>query len=95
MDGKVSMVFNRNCFSKIKDFSRLGAVHAASFTEDVRSLVKVMEELGNPSEEDSPDLVALDTKEIVGSPAIEAVRKVTEIGLNQFQAFTFSPGIAL
>jgi len=95
MDGKVSMVFNRNCFSKMKDFSRLGAVHAASFTEDVHSLVKVMEELGNPSEEDSPDLVALDTKEIVGSPAIEAVRKVTEIDLNQFQAFTFSPGIAL
>ena len=73
----------------MKDFSRLGAVHAASFTEDVRSLVKVMEELGNPSEEDSPDLVALDTKEIVGSPAIEAVRKVTEIDLNQFQAFTW------
>jgi len=47
-----------------------------------------MEELGNPFEEDSPDLVALDTKEIVGSPAIEAVRKVKETGLNQFQAFT-------
>ena len=60
----------------------------ASFTEDVHSLVKVKEELGNPFEEDSPDLVALDTKEIVGSPAIEAVRKVKETGLNQFQAFT-------
>ena len=24
MDGKVSMVFNRNCFSKMTDFSRLG-----------------------------------------------------------------------
>ena len=46
----------------------------ASFTEDVRSLVKVMQELVNPFEEDSPDLVALDTKEIVGSPAIEAAR---------------------
>ena len=46
----------------------------ASFTEDVRSLVKVMQELGNPFEEDSPDLVAPDTKEIVGSPAIEAAR---------------------
>ncbi|KAG1657834.1 Metal resistance protein YCF1 [Nymphon striatum] len=44
---------------------------------DVRSLVKVMEELGNPFEEDSLDLVALDTKEIVGSPAIEALRKET------------------
>ena len=59
----------------------------ASFTKDVRSLVKVMEELGNPFEEDSPDLVALDNKESVGSPAIEAVRKVREIGLKQFQGF--------
>jgi len=59
----------------------------ASFTEDVRSLVKVMEEIGNPFEEGSPDLVALYTKEIVGSPAIEAAIKVKEIGLNHFQAF--------
>jgi len=26
MDGKVSMVFNRNCFPKMTEFSRLGAV---------------------------------------------------------------------
>jgi len=26
MDGKVTMVFNRNCFPKMKDFSRLGAL---------------------------------------------------------------------
>ncbi|KAG1672961.1 hypothetical protein GQR58_015733 [Nymphon striatum] len=62
----------------------------ASFTIDVRSLVKVMEEFGNPFEEDSPDLVALDTKEIVGSPAIEAVRKVREKSSSRL-----SPGIAL
>ena len=43
-----------------------------------------MEELVNPFEEDSPDLVALDNQECVGSPAIETVRKVKEIGLKQF-----------
>lgn len=59
-----------------------------SFMKDVRSLVKAMEELGNPFEEDGPDLVALHSKEAFGSPAIEAVRKVKETGLNQFQAFT-------
>lgn len=42
---------------------------------------------GNLFEEDSPDLVALDTIKIVGSPAIETVRKDKEIGLDQFQAF--------
>ena len=31
MDGRVSMVFNRNCFSKMKDFSRLGALQAIKY----------------------------------------------------------------
>ena len=35
-----------------------------SFARDVRSLVMVMEELGNPFKEESQDLLVLDTKEI-------------------------------
>jgi len=35
MDGKVSMVFNRNCFSKMKDFSRLDALQAVKYTVKV------------------------------------------------------------
>jgi len=31
MDGKVSMVFNRNCFPKMTDFSRLGALQAVTY----------------------------------------------------------------
>ena len=31
MDGKVSVVFNRNCFPKVTDFSRLGALQAATY----------------------------------------------------------------
>ena len=46
----------------------------ASFTKDARSLVKLMEKLGNPFEEDSLNLLALDNQESVGSPVIEAVR---------------------
>jgi len=30
--GKVSMVFNRNCLSKMTDFSRLGALQAVKYT---------------------------------------------------------------
>jgi len=30
MDGKVSIVFNRNCFPKMKDFSRLGDLQVCS-----------------------------------------------------------------
>jgi len=32
MDGKVSMVFTRNCFPKMTDFSRLGALQAVTYT---------------------------------------------------------------
>jgi len=35
MDGKVSMVFNRNCFPKMTDFSRLGALQAVTYTLNV------------------------------------------------------------
>ena len=35
MDGKVSMVFNRNCFPKLTDFSRLGALQAVTYTVKV------------------------------------------------------------
>jgi len=31
MNGKMSMVFNRNCFPKLKDFSRLGPVQAVMY----------------------------------------------------------------
>jgi len=32
VDGKVSVVFNRNCFSKMTDFSWLGALQAVTYT---------------------------------------------------------------
>jgi len=35
MDGKVSMVFNRDCFPKMTDFSRLGALQAVTYTVKV------------------------------------------------------------
>ena len=59
-----------------------------SFAKDVRALVGVIEELVNPFEEESMDLVVLDTNEIAGSSAVETVRNVMKIGQEQFQAFT-------
>ena len=51
-----------------------------SFTKDVRALVSVIEELGNPFEEESMYLIVLDTKEIAGPAAVETVRNVKKIG---------------
>ena len=55
-----------------------------SFNKDVRSLVKVMEELGNTFEEDDLDLATLDNKECVGHLAIQTIEKVIEVGLKQY-----------
>ena len=54
----------------------------------VRSLVAVIEELGNPFEEDSQDLLVLDTKEIADPAVIETVRNAKQIGQDQFEAFS-------
>jgi len=48
----------------------------------------VMEELGNPFEEKSEDLLVLDSKEIADPSAVEAVKKAQKIGQQQFQTFT-------
>ena len=55
------------------------------FTKDVCSLVNVIEELGNPFEEESMDLVFHDTKEMADLTAIESLRNVKRIGQEQFQ----------
>ena len=59
-----------------------------TFARDVRSLVAVIEELGNPFEEDTQDLLVLDTKEIADPTVIETVRNAKQIGQYQFEAFS-------
>jgi len=39
MDGKVSIVFNRNCFPRMRDFSRLGALQAVTYMYTVKVVV--------------------------------------------------------
>ena len=55
--------------------------------KDVRSLVGDIEEMGNPFEEESQDLVILDIKNIA-SPAVETVMNAKRTGQEQFEAFT-------
>ena len=59
-----------------------------SFAKDVCSLVIVIEELVNPFEEESQDLLLLDNKEIADPTAVETVRKAKRIGQEQVHAFT-------
>ena len=56
--------------------------------KDVRSLVGVIEQMGNPFDEESQDVVKLYTKEIAGPAAVETVMNAKRIGQEQFEAFT-------
>ncbi|QQP37628.1 Hypothetical protein FKW44_017958, partial [Caligus rogercresseyi] len=45
-------------------------------------------EMGNPFEEESQDLLILDSKDIAGPAAVETVMNAKKIGQEQFEAFT-------
>ena len=57
------------------------------FVKDVRSLTFSIEELGNPFEEDSKELLTLNTKQIADISIIETVRSAYKIGKDQFDLF--------
>ena len=59
-----------------------------SFAKDVCSLIPVFEEMGNPFEEKSQNLLILDTKEIADSAVVNTIFKATRIGQEQFDNFT-------
>lgn len=57
------------------------------FKEKVRSLKKVILEMGNPFEEDSTDLLVLDTHEIVDSNVSKSLKALETLGKKQFAEF--------
>jgi len=59
-----------------------------AFRKDVCSLVNVTVELGNPFEEESDDLLVIDSKKNADPSAVEAVKKAQQINQQQFQTFT-------
>lgn len=58
-----------------------------AFLKDVQSMIKVMEEFGNPFEEDSQDLLVLDTKEVAPPLAVDALRRSRKVGQVQYDNF--------
>ncbi|KAG7160196.1 hypothetical protein Hamer_G012740 [Homarus americanus] len=54
------------------------------FLQDVKALTLVMEEMGNPFEEESADLMVLHTKEILCPEAVKSVQNVVKLGQEQF-----------
>ena len=55
--------------------------------KDVCLLTSSIEELGNPLEKDSKELLTLDTKQTADISVIETVRSAYKIGKDQFDLF--------
>ena len=59
----------------------------ALFKKDVASLASSFEEVGNPFEEDSKDLFALDSIVIVENAVIQTVKNVITVAQEQYNTF--------
>ena len=55
--------------------------------KDVSSLINTMQEIGNPFSEDSQDLIALDSKQIMLKEVIDFVKGAKMIGQDQYELF--------
>ena len=58
-----------------------------NFLKDVTSLVTVIDDMGNPFLEKSHDLLVLDKKNIMDASVVETVRKIKNLGLEQYKKF--------
>ena len=58
-----------------------------SFHKDVKSFVQVLEEFGNPFEDDSKDLTVLDTKVLADKEGVSRMQNIEELGKKQLEAF--------
>ena len=61
--------------------------YQAKFAEQVRRMVEVIEEMGNPFIEGSKDLLKLDTRDIVDPALVTSVCQAGEIGQQQYDTF--------
>lgn len=58
-----------------------------AFSKDVKALIAVLEELGNPFLADSSDFIALDTKDIMPQVVIESLNKIQGIGQAEYDQY--------
>ena len=58
-----------------------------AFLKDVRALVTVFEEMGNPFLERSQDLLVIDTMDIMDAQVAETVRRIETLGEEQYTEY--------
>ena len=56
-----------------------------SFTKDVKSLISVIDDMGNSFTDESGDLIILDTKDLADASVVKTVEEVETVGWEQFE----------
>lgn len=51
-----------------------------SFAEDVKSLILVIDDMGNPFTDESGDLLVLDTRDLADTSVVKTVEEVETLG---------------
>ena len=53
----------------------------------MRSLIETIDEMGNPFQEYSEDLLQMDTRDIADERVVETVRRIERVGQEQYTTF--------
>ena len=59
----------------------------SAFSRDVVNTVSCFEEMGNPFQDESEDLMAIHTRDIMGDEVVKTIRNASKIGEEQFKSF--------
>ncbi len=58
-----------------------------AFSDDVLSLVAVMDELGNPFLDRTKDLLTIDSQEVMPQSVVESLEKIHTLGESKYRTF--------
>ena len=61
-----------------------------TFKNQVQELAQIIYEMGNPFNDDSPDLFALDTRDCTNECVVNTVRTIEEVGVTSYEAYVKS-----
>ena len=81
-----------DCLSRSKG-CELGDDHEEEFSvqknfkQEAASLIQMIEEMGNPFLDDSNELLALDTRNVLGESVVDTVRKIHSLVNDQYAKY--------
>ena len=79
--------FEETFIKTIDNYDQIPGVQNC-FGKDIRALVNIFEEMGNPFLGNSTDLLVLDNKEIMPEIVVESVKNAHQIEQSQYDEYT-------